>query len=94
MFVGVLIKTFKKMPRVIKFDRYEKNLTLVGRFVYSYGVKVAEVGLYVNELNWWKYSNEHDSQTKTTKRHINYVAEYLNKPVKTYLEQVNQHCHE
>lgn len=82
------------MAQVIKLDKYEKNLAIRGIFVYSYEVRVAQIGRkYVHEMNWWKYSNEHDGQTQTTKRHINYVAEYLGKKVKSYSEQVKQHTY-
>lgn len=57
------------------FDKYQRHLSLVKRgkkeYVQSYSTLVAEID-YWNEklivLGWW---------SKTTSKHINYVAEQL-----------------
>ena len=56
----------------MKFDRYTKNLSCDNEFVYSYGTRVAEIdhvnGL-IKTLGYW---------SRTTSKHINYVANIFN----------------
>ena len=56
---------------MIKLPRYKENLRIInGKDVYSYSTLVAEIKddeLHV--FGWW---------SKTTSKHINYVADYYN----------------
>ena len=59
------------------FDRYKKNLRLIGNDIISYNRHVAEIKdgkLY--KLKW--YVNGVGSASQTTTKHINYVAQELN----------------
>lgn len=58
------------MKRVLSFDRYKNNLKRVGNSIISYTTKVAEIkGEELHQLGHW---------SRTTQRHINYVARELN----------------
>ena len=54
-----------------KLNKYKENLTIInGTDVYSYTTKVAEIkGDELHVLGWW---------SKTTSKHVNYVADYYN----------------
>jgi len=59
------------------FNRYKQNLKMVGNDVYSYDTHVAEIKdgkLY--KLKWHVLGV--GSASRTTTKHINYVAEELN----------------
>jgi hypothetical protein len=52
-----------------KFKRYRNNLSLVGNNVFSYSTHVATIdGSVLRILGYW---------SKTTTKHINYVASEL-----------------
>lgn len=52
-----------------KFKKYTANLSHDGKFVYSYGTKVAEIkGETLVKLGYW---------STTTSKHINYAAKEL-----------------
>ena len=49
--------------------KYKQNLRIQGQNVWSYSTIVARIdGNDLNQLGWW---------SKTTQKHINYVADYL-----------------
>ena len=54
-----------------KLEKYKQNLTIInGTDVYSYTTKVAEIkGDELHVFGWW---------SKTTSKHINYVAQEFN----------------
>ena len=50
--------------------KYKENLTVIGSNVYSYNTHVATIqDNTLKQLGWW---------SKTTQKHINYVAEQFN----------------
>ena len=50
--------------------KYNQNLTVIGSNVYSYNTHVATIqDNTLKQLGWW---------SKTTQKHINYVAEQFN----------------
>ena len=50
--------------------KYKENLTVIGSNVYSYHTHVATIqDNTLKQLGWW---------SKTTQKHINYVAEQFN----------------
>jgi hypothetical protein len=67
----------------MKLKRYKQNLRVIGNDVYSYNTHVAEiVGDKLYKLKWRVYGM---SSSRTTTKHINYVADELNlKIVKNY----------
>lgn len=59
-----------------RFKRYRQNLFVNGNDVYSYSTKVAEIkGNELHKVNW---SVGGMTASRTTSRHINYVANELN----------------
>ena len=64
-------ENMNKTIDMIKLPRYKENLRIInGKDVYSYSTLVAEIKddeLHV--FGWW---------SKTTSKHINYVADYYN----------------
>lgn len=51
-------------------DKYKQNLRILGNKVYSYNTHVATIdGTSLKQLGYW---------SKTTQKHINYVASQLN----------------
>jgi hypothetical protein len=67
----------------MKLKRYKQNLRVIGNDVYSYNTHVAEIdGNKLYKLKWRVYGM---SSSRTTTKHINYVANELNlKIVKDY----------
>ncbi len=60
--------TEKKM---LKFDRYGKNLRYNSEGIYSYGTKIANLNLHhrtIEKLGYW---------SPTTSKHFNYAAHLL-----------------
>lgn len=50
--------------------KYKENLSVIGSNVYSYNTHVATIqDNTLKQLGWW---------SKTTQKHINYVAEQFN----------------
>ena len=58
------------------FDRYKKNLRLIGNDVISYNTHVAEIK--DNKLYKLKWNVRGMTSSPTTTKHINYVARELN----------------
>ena len=61
----------------MKLKRYKQNLRIIGNDVYSYDTHVAEIKngkLY--KLKW--FVNGVGNASRTTTKHINYVADELN----------------
>jgi len=62
-------------------DKYKQNLKVVGDYIYSYDTKVAWIDRYTQQVQiapkYYKYS-------KTTSKHINYVANELGYPTRVY----------
>ena len=57
---------------MIKFPRYKENLRISGNEVWSYATHVATIDTIneeLHQLGWWSV---------TTRKHINYVADFLN----------------
>jgi len=53
-----------------KLTKYKQNLTINGNDVWSYSTIVAKIdGNDLRQLGYW---------SKTTQKHINYVADYYN----------------
>jgi len=53
-----------------KLSKYKQNLTINGNDVWSYSTIVAKIdGNDLRQLGYW---------SKTTQKHINYVADYYN----------------
>ena len=67
----------------MKLKRYKQNLRVIGNDVYSYDTHVAEIdGNKLYKLKWRVHGM---SSSRTTTKHINYVANELNlKIVKDY----------
>jgi hypothetical protein len=62
-------------------DKYKQNLKVVGAKVYSYNTHVATIkGVDLIELGYW---------SKTTRKHINYVAKEFDLHLKKYTKKVN-----
>ena len=60
---------FKKQTDMRTLPKYKQNLKILGNDVWSYSTKVAKIdGNDLNQLGYW---------SKTTQKHINYVADYL-----------------
>lgn len=59
-----------------RFKRYTKNLFLNGNDVYSHSTKVAEIK--GNELHKVDWNVGGMTTSRTTSKHINYVANELN----------------
>lgn len=58
--------------RIIRFDRYEKNLCMIGNDLFSYSTHVGIINKRegtLKKLGWW---------SATTSKHINYAAKELN----------------
>jgi hypothetical protein len=54
----------------MNLNRYKQNLTIIGSKVISYTTHVATIkGNELHQLGYW---------SKTTQKHINYVAKELN----------------
>ncbi len=62
-------------------DKYKQNLKVVGDYIYSYDTKVAWIDRYTQQVQiapkYYKYS-------RTTSKHINYVANELGYPTRVY----------
>jgi len=59
------------------FDRYKQNLKMVGNDIYSYDTHVAEIiGNKIHLIKW--HVPGVGSYSRTTAKHINYVANELN----------------
>ncbi len=61
--------------------KYKQNLKVVGNYIYSYDTRVAWIDRYSETVYiapaYYKHS-------RTTSRHINYVANELGYPTKVY----------
>ena len=63
----------------MKFKRYTQNLSYEHPYIISYTTKVAKVcGDYVKELGYWSV---------TTRKHVNYAANELNKDLIYYNQE-------
>ena len=59
------------------FNRYKQNLKMIGNDIYSYDTHVAEIkDCKLYKLKW--YVGGVGSASRTTTKHINYVAQELN----------------
>jgi len=58
------------------FDRYKKNLRLIGNDIISYNTHVAEIK--DGKLYKLKWNVRGMTSSPTTTKHINYVAQELN----------------
>ena len=58
------------------FDRYKKNLRLIGNDIISYDTHVAEIK--DGKLYKLKWNVRGMTSSPTTTKHINYVAQELN----------------
>ncbi len=58
------------------FDRYKKNLRLIGNDIISYDTHVAEIK--DGKLYKLKWNVRGMTSSPTTSKHINYVAQELN----------------
>ena len=58
------------------FDRYKKNLRLIGNDIISYNTHVAEIK--DGKLYKLKWNVRGMTSSPTTSKHINYVAQELN----------------
>jgi len=60
----------------MKLDRYETNLRVHGKYIYSFDTKVAIIhDNHIEELGYWSMS---------TIKHVNYAGAYFGKPIKRY----------
>lgn len=62
-------------------DKYKQNLKVVGDYIYSYDTKVAWIDRY-RELV--QIAPKYFQYSRTTSKHINYVAKELGYPTRVY----------
>ena len=72
-----------QLPKVEKLDKYKENLSIItdsdgNRFIKSYETVVAHLtNEGVIQLGWW---------SKTTQKHINYVANQFRLPITKFFQ--------
>ncbi len=66
----------------MQLSRYKQNLKVIGNDVYSYDTHVAEIsGDKLHKLRWRVHGM---TSSRTTTKHINYVARELNLKIQDY----------